>query len=474
MWTMKLPRFDNSRILVFGDVMLDRYWHGSTERISAEAPIPVVDIQTIEDRLGGAANVALNVTSLGGLAGLIGAIGDDEAGTILRAKLATAGIDDGLVALNDRPTITKYRIVSRKQQLVRADFESTEAVASEAFTSVLNDKLQQFDILILSDYDKGALAEPQDAIRLALKQNKPILVDPKFKDFSAYAGATLVKPNQGEFSRAIGSWSTEQEMVEKARIMMANLGFTSMLITRGSNGMTLVPKDQPELHLPAKSREVFDVSGAGDTVIATLAAALAAGETLSDAVQLCNTAAGIVVTKLGTASVSGPELRMEVSQQRASAKGVMTAEQLVGAIQEARADGQKIVFTNGCFDILHAGHVEYLSEARQKGDRLIVAINDDAGVCRLKGEGRPINNLERRQTMLAGLAAVDWVVSFTEDTPENLLRQLKPDVLVKGGDYSVDQVVGADIVVADGGEVSVLKLVDGLSTTSLAEKIKRL
>jgi D-beta-D-heptose 7-phosphate kinase/D-beta-D-heptose 1-phosphate adenosyltransferase len=236
----------------------------------------------------------------------------------------------------------------------------------------------------------------------------------------------------------------------------------------------LVPKDQPELHLPAKSREVFDVSGAGDTVIATLAAALAAGETLSDAVQLCNTAAGIVVTKLGTASVSGPELRMEVSQQRASAKGVMTAEQLVGAIQEARADGQKIVFTNGCFDILHAGHVEYLSEARQKGDRLIVAINDDAGVCRLKGEGRPINNLERRQTMLAGLAAVDWVVSFTEDTPENLLRQLKPDVLVKGGDYSVDQVVGADIVVADGGEVSVLKLVDGLSTTSLAEKIKRL
>jgi len=471
---MNLPKFDNSRILVFGDVMLDRYWHGSTERISAEAPIPVVDIQTIEDRLGGAANVALNVASLGGLAGLIGAIGDDESGTILRAKLATAGIDDGLVALNDRPTITKYRIVSRKQQLVRADFESTEPVASQAFTVVLNDMLQQYDILILSDYDKGALTEPQDAIRLALKLNKPILVDPKFKDFSAYAGATLVKPNQGEFSRAIGNWSTEQEMVEKARIMMGNLGFASILITRGSNGMTLVQKDQAELHLPAKSREVFDVSGAGDTVIATLAAALAAGETLSDAVQLCNIAAGIVVTKLGTASVSGPELRLEVAEQRASAKGVMTPEQLVGAIEEARADGQKIVFTNGCFDILHAGHVEYLSEARQKGHRLIVAINNDLGVRRLKGEGRPINNLERRQTVLAGLAAVDWVVSFSEDTPENLLRLLKPDVLVKGGDYSVDQVVGADIVASYGGDVSVLKLVDGLSTTSLAEKIKRL
>lgn len=470
---MKLPRFDNSRILVFGDVMLDRYWHGSTERISAEAPIPVVDIQTIEDRLGGAANVALNVASLGGLAGLIGAIGDDESGSILRLKLATAGIDDGLIAVKDRPTITKFRIVSRKQQLVRADFESTEPVNPQVFTSVLNDKLEQYDILVLSDYDKGALSEPQEAIRLALKLNKPILVDPKFKDFSAYAGATLVKPNQGEFSRAIGSWSTEQEMVEKARVMMGNLGFSSMLITRGSHGMTLVPKDQPELHLPARSREVFDVSGAGDTVIATLAASLAAGETLNDAVQLCNIAAGIVVTKMGTASVSGPELRLEVAEQKASAKGVMTSEQLASAVREAQADGQKVVFTNGCFDILHAGHVEYLAEARQKGDRLIVAINDDDGVRRLKGEGRPINNLERRQTMLAGLEAVDWVVSFAEDTPENLLTKLKPDVLVKGGDYSVGEVVGAEIVTAYGGEVSVLKLVDGLSTTSLAEKIKR-
>lgn len=471
---MKLPRFDKSRILVLGDVMLDSYWHGSTERISAEAPIPVVDIQAVEDRLGGAANVALNVASLGGSAGLVGAVGYDNSARILRDKLASAGIEDCLVSVTDRPTITKFRIVSRKQQLVRADFESTDALAAQIFMPILEENLGRYDALVLSDYDKGVLAEPLAAINFALKNNKPTLVDPKFKDYSAYAGATLVKPNQKEFEAAVGGWQSEREMVEKARLMMSNLGFGAMLITRGAEGMTLVQQNSHELHLPARSREVFDVSGAGDTVIATLAAALASGESLADAVQLCNVAAGIVVTKMGTASVSGPELRLEVADQGASAKGIMSSEQLASAVQEAHADGQKVVFTNGCFDILHAGHVEYLTEARQKGDRLIVAINDDEGVKRLKGEGRPINSLERRQTMLSGLEAVDWVVSFAEDTPEALLTLLQPDVLVKGGDYSVEQVVGADIVASYGGEVSVLKLVDGLSTTSLAEKIKQL
>jgi D-beta-D-heptose 7-phosphate kinase/D-beta-D-heptose 1-phosphate adenosyltransferase len=471
---MKLPRFDSGRVLVFGDVMLDRYWHGSTERISAEAPIPVVDIQEVEDRLGGAANVALNIASLGGAAGLIGAVGEDESATILRAKLGSAGIEDGLVTMSDRPTITKFRIVSRKQQLVRADFELTDDIDSNIFQPMLDKRLQTCDVLVLSDYDKGVLADPQQAIQSATALKKPILVDPKFKDFTFYAGATLVKPNQNEFRVAVGSWSSEQEMVLKAQTMMSNLGFSSMLVTRGSEGMTLVQSNGQLMHLPARSREVFDVSGAGDTVIATLAAALAAGESLVDAVQHCNIAAGIVVTKLGTASVSGPELRLEVAETRASAKGVMTREQLTTAVAEARADGQRVVFTNGCFDILHAGHVEYLTEARQRGDRLIVAINDDAGVRRLKGEGRPINTVDRRQTMLAGLEAVDWVVSFPEDTPEALLELVRPDVLVKGGDYSVDQVVGGDIVTAYGGEVSVLKLVDGLSTTALAEKIKRL
>ncbi|MFT7138201.1 MAG: D-beta-D-heptose 7-phosphate kinase/D-beta-D-heptose 1-phosphate adenosyltransferase, partial [Sulfitobacter sp.] len=299
---MKLPRFDKSRILVFGDVMLDSYWHGSTERVSAEAPIPVVDIQTVEDRLGGAANVALNVASLGGSAGLVGAVGNDDSARVIRDKLSSAGIEDCLVSLSDRATITKFRIVSRKQQLVRADFESTSALAAQIFMPVLEASLERYDALVLSDYDKGVLAEPLAAINFALKNNKPILVDPKFKDFSAYAGATLVKPNQKEFSVAVGGWQSDREMVEKAQLMMSNLGFGSMLITRGAQGMTLVQQNGQELHLPARSREVFDVSGAGDTVIATLAAALAAGESLQDAVQLCNIAAGIVVTKMGTAS----------------------------------------------------------------------------------------------------------------------------------------------------------------------------
>lgn len=470
---MKLPRFDQARTLVFGDAMLDRYWHGSTSRISPEAPIPVVDVAGVEDRLGGAANVALNIAALGGSASLIAAIGADEAGQALKTKLASASIACDLVVVPDRVTSTKIRIVSQHQQLVRADFETVLAVEPQLFHESLSQRLVESDVLILSDYDKGVLDQSADAIRMARDLGKPILVDPKFKDYSSYQGATLVKPNRKEFQAAVDGWSSDEEMIRKARIMMANLSFEAMLITRGEEGMTLVRKEQPALHLPASSKEVFDVSGAGDTVIATLAAAMASGHTLEDAVQVCNIAAGIVVSKHGTASVTGPEIRLEISKDLGTS-GVLTAEQLKQTVEEAKASGEKVVFTNGCFDILHAGHVEYLSEARERGDRLIVAINDDAGVNRLKGEGRPINNFERRSTMLAGLTSVDWVVAFSEDTPENLLHEIKPDVLVKGGDYSVDEVVGADIVAAYDGEVAVLKLVDGLSTTALAEKIKRL
>jgi D-beta-D-heptose 7-phosphate kinase/D-beta-D-heptose 1-phosphate adenosyltransferase len=469
---MDLPRFDHARVLVFGDAMLDRYWHGATSRISPEAPIPVVDIAAIEDRLGGAANVALNIAALGGTASLVAAVGADEAASALRTKLEGAGITSQLVELNDRPTITKVRIVSQKQQLVRADFEIVKGIEPDLFIAALEAMLPDADALVLSDYDKGVLDDPKQAIALANKLGKPILVDPKFKDYSAYAGATVVKPNRKEFQAAVGGWSTDQEMVQKAQTMMANLGVEAMLITRGDEGMTLVERENMT-HLPAASREVYDVSGAGDTVIATLAASLASGQTLQDAVQLSNVAAGLAVAKHGTASVSGPEVRLEVSKNL-NTRGIISREQLAQATQEAKESGEKVVFTNGCFDILHAGHVEYLAEAKQKGDKLIVAINDDEGVSRLKGEGRPINHLDRRLTMLAGLESVDWVVAFSEDTPENMLEAVKPDVLVKGGDYSVDEVVGADIVRAYGGEVAVLKLVDGLSTTALAEKIKRL
>lgn len=470
---MNLPRFDQAKVLVFGDAMLDRYWHGATSRISPEAPIPVVDVAEVEDRLGGAANVALNIAALGGSAALVAAVGQDEAAKALETKLEGANISSHLVAISGRPTGTKIRIVSQHQQLVRADFESTEDIDSAHFAESLEKWLPEQDALLLSDYDKGVLAQPGPAIELARNLNKPVLVDPKFKDYSAYAGATLVKPNRKEFQAAVGAWQSDDEMVQKAQTMMANLGFAAMLITRGDEGMTLVQRNGPALHLPATSREVFDVSGAGDTVIATLAAALSSGKSMQDAASLSNIAAGIVVAKHGTASVSGPEIRSEVAKNSGH-RGVMSQEQLERVIAEAKDHGQKVVFTNGCFDILHAGHVEYLAEAKQQGDKLVVAINDDEGVKRLKGEGRPINHLERRMTMLAGLEAVDWVVSFSEDTPENLLQLVKPDVLVKGGDYSVAEVVGGDIVAGYGGEVAVLKLVDGLSTTALAEKIKRL
>ena len=269
------------------------------------------------------------------------------------------------------------------------------------------------------------------------------------------------------------SLKTEAELVSKGAELMSRLELDALLVTRGEHGMTLLRPDHAPLHLPARAREVFDVTGAGDTVISTLAAAIAAGEELPQAVALANLAAGIVVGKLGTACISAPELRRAVQREEGSERGVMTVEQLLTVVEDARAEGEKIVFTNGCFDILHAGHVTYLEQARAQGDRLVVAVNDDGSVSRLKGPGRPINSVDRRMAVLAGLEAVDWVVCFSEDTPENLLAQVRPDVLVKGGDYGVDQVVGADLVKAYGGVVKVLGLVENSSTTAIVEKIRK-
>jgi len=467
-------KFEKAKVLTIGDAMLDRYWHGGTDRISAEAPIPVVDVEEVEDRLGGAANVALNISALGAKSSLMGTIGQDDSGSIIRAKLESAGIEDFLIALPECQTSTKFRIVSRKQQLARADFEKIIAIDPIVFESCLTRCLAEHDVLVLSDYDKGTISDPQTFIRAAKNAKVPILVDPKFKGFSAYKGATLLKPNQKEFERAVGPWESEAEFVEKCQTLIRQLELDAILVTRGAEGLTLVERGEQEVHLPARNNEVYDVSGAGDTVIAVTAAALASGKSLLDAVNLANIAAGIVVGRLGTASISGPELRLAVAKDLGFNSGVMTQEQLSMIVQEAQSNGEKVVFTNGCFDILHAGHVDYLTEARLEGDHLIVAINDDESVHRLKGEGRPINNLERRMSMLAGLSAVDWVVPFSGDTPESLLTMLKPDVLVKGGDYSIEEVVGADIVTGSGGIVKVLKLVDELSTTGLAQKIKEL
>ncbi len=325
---------------------------------------------------------------------------------------------------------------------------------------------------MLSDYGKGALQDINDLIDLGRSRNIPIIVDPKGTDFTKYRGATLITPNLTEFEAVVGGSDNEDELVNKGLRLVRELNLEAILITRGEHGMTLIRPDSPELHLPARAQEVFDVTGAGDTVISVLAASMAAGDGFADATALANLAAGLVVGKLGTAAISGPELRRAMLADQNSGRGVMTAEQLQIVVQDAKAHGEKIIFTNGCFDIIHAGHVGYLAVAKQLGDRLVVAINDDDSVRRLKGAGRPINPVERRMAVLAGLEAVDWVVSFSEDTPEPLLESLQPEVLVKGGDYTMDQVVGGSYVESYGGMVRVLEFLDNCSTSAIMEKMK--
>ncbi len=453
--------------------MLDRYWYGSTSRVSPEAPVPVVRVDRTEDRPGGAANVALNIAALGAPAFLVGVTGQDEAASALTKQLHSVGVHTDFQQIAAQPTIVKLRAMSRQQQLLRMDFEQSFNVDADNLLQRADLLLQQCKVMVLSDYGKGSLVNQQQLIQLAKAKNIPVLADPKGRDFSIYAGATVLTPNLAEFEAVVGSCADEEEILQRGLLLLQQLELEALLITRGEQGMTLIRADEAAMHLPAQAREVFDVTGAGDTVISTLAASLAAGASLPEAMHLANIAAGIVVGKLGTAAISAPELRRALQGELRHGRGKLGLQQLQAAVEEARARGERIVFTNGCFDILHAGHVFYLEQARSQGDRLIVAINADASVTRLKGQGRPINSVERRMAVLAGLGAVDWVTSFEEDTPENLLKLLKPDVLVKGGDYSVDEVVGADIVRFYGGEVKVLGLVDNSSTTAIVEKIRR-
>ena len=468
-----MPRFDKAQVLVVGDLMLDRYWQGPTSRISPEAPVPVVKVEQHEDRPGGAANVALNVTALGAGVSLVGLVGKDEAGKALEKQLQSARVHCAFSVTESEPTITKLRVISRHQQLIRLDFEEPFSHDySDAIAEATSPLLSNVNVLVLSDYGKGTLSNCQQLIAEAKAQNVSVLVDPKGSDFARYRGATLLTPNLSEFETIVGHCKTEDELVSRGQALAKELDLDALLVTRSEQGMTLIRADREELHFPARAREVFDVTGAGDTVISTLAAALAAGEDLPNAVALSNIAASIVVGKLGTAAISAPELRREVSKEQGAEKGVMSEEQLLIALADARSAGETIVFTNGCFDILHAGHVGYLEQARAQGDRLVLAINSDESVSRLKGSGRPINPVERRMTVLSGLEAVDWVLYFDEDTPERLLEKVRPDILVKGGDYGIDGVVGGEFVNSYGGEVRVLSFLDNCSTTAIVEKIQ--
>ena len=472
---LEMPSFNRARVLVLGDVMLDRYWEGPASRISPEAPVPVVRVEHISDRPGGAGNVALNIAALGSAARLGGYTGDDEMADSLQDMLAGAGVDCALTRVPGQATTTKLRVISRHQQLLRLDFEQpSRAPPSPALTADLPALLEDCDALLLSDYAKGALVDPAPLISLARTRGIPVLVDPKGGDFSRYRGATLLTPNLQELEAVVGPCPTEGELIARGQQLMVELELDALLVTRGEHGMTLLRPGLEEWHMPARAREVFDVTGAGDTVVAVLAAAVGAGAELAQAAALANVAAGIVVGKLGTAVVSAPELRRAVQRDQGSGRGALSLEQLQIAMADARSQGERVVFTNGCFDIIHAGHVAYLEQARKLGDRLVVAVNSDDSVRRLKGSGRPINPVDRRMTVLAGLEAVDWVVSFAHDTPRELLQLLQPQVLVKGGDYAgKEDVVGWEIVEAHGGEVRVLDFVDDVSTTALVSRIRR-
>jgi len=465
--------FDKQRILVIGDLMLDRYWHGETARISPEAPVPVVRIKGIEDRAGGAGNVALNVSSLGAQATVIGIVGKDEAGAKLETLLATNGCTPKLLISERHPTITKLRVISRQQQLLRLDFEEPlSSLSGTDLQAAFTDHLPTANALVLSDYAKGTITQPTPLIHQARTKGIPVVVDPKHSDFSHYRGASVITPNLHELQLAVGSCQTEEDLVYKGTLLMQSAGLDSMLITRSERGMTLLQHHAPPLHLPANAREVFDVTGAGDTVVAVLATALAAGNALPQAAHLANLAAGIVVGRFGTATVTRQELLGALGHTSHHAANIVDERTLLQQVQAARSRGARIVMTNGCFDILHPGHVSYLEQARALGDVLIVAVNDDASVRKLKGNGRPINRVEDRMSVLASLRSVSWVVPFSADTPEALICKVLPDVLVKGGDYRPDQIAGHQCVSQGGGQVLVLPFLDGCSTTKIIGHIK--
>ena len=471
---MQLPNYSSARVLVLGDLMLDRYWHGATSRISPEAPVPVVHVKDDEQRPGGAGNVALNVAALGAKVSLMGFTGVDEAAEALQQRLKQDGVLCLFEQLQDYPTITKLRVMSRHQQLIRLDFEDGfQQVDSDKMLHQYHAEMAQAQVIILSDYGKGTLNQVEQFIALARQMKKPVLIDPKGADFSKYKHATLITPNFSEFEAVVGPCNDEQQIVERGLNLLAQLDIEGLLVTRGEHGMTLLSTKQEPLHLPTHAREVFDVTGAGDTVISVLAASLAAKKSLAEATVMANIGAGIVIGKMGTATVNTEELEYALQGQRAYHRGVSSVPEIKGAMQSARREGEKIVMTNGCFDILHPGHVRYLQQARTLGDRLVVLVNSDGSVKRLKGPERPVNKLDQRMEMLAALECVDWVVPFDSDTPKDMIDDLLPDILVKGGDYTdITSIAGHESVLANGGEVKILSFIEGHSTTSIIKTIR--
>jgi len=467
-----LPDMSRGNVTVIGDVMLDRFWSGASRRVSPEAPVPIVNVDHQEDRAGGAGNVAVNLAQLGLSVSLVGLCGEDEHAKAMRAVVERAGVRWNVMPCAAE-TIVKLRVLSRNQQLLRMDFEAPLApFANDLFVGYAQQQLADADLVVLSDYAKGSLALVDQLIRFCRDAGKPTLVDPKGTDFERYRGATLLTPNLSELEAVVGPCDTDEVLVEKTEALRASLALEAILVTRSEAGMTLVQRDQGARHFSASAKEVFDVTGAGDTVIAVMAGCLSAGISMPEAARYANQAAGLVVGKLGTASVTPAELDAAMASVNGpQSYGVMSEPDLLTLVTRLRGTGRRIVMTNGCFDLIHPGHVAYLQQAAALGDTLIVAVNDDDSVSRLKGPSRPINSLADRMAVLAGLASVDCVVSFAEDTPARLIERVSPDVLVKGGDYAIEDIAGHESVLAKGGQVITLDYLEGHSTSGLIDRL---
>lgn len=473
-----LAGFAARTVLVLGDVMLDRYVLGDVRRISPEAPIPVLQARARRSVPGGAGNVAENAAALGARAVLVGLVGDDAAAGEIEAAL-DGRVRAALVRVAGRPTTVKTRFMSGSHQLLRLDEEQTEPPSPEAEQHLLaafGAALAEADVVVLSDYDKGTLTDTvlRAAINLARAAGKPVVVDPKRVRFEAYAGATVLTPNVLEVGRATGI-AAEDDMHAAAAgaAALAQAGAEAVLVKRSEKGLTLVRRGQAAQHVPTRALAVADVSGAGDTLVTAFALALACGAPMPEAALLANVAAGLAVAKPGTATVSGAELAATLHREEVLAidRKVMETAAALAQVAAWRARGARIGFTNGCFDLIHPGHVRLLAAARAQCDRLVVALNSDASVRRLKGPERPVQNEAARATVMASMAAADLVVLFEEDTPERLIRAILPDVLIKGADYTVKQVVGADVVQAAGGRVALIALEQGHSTSNTIRRI---
>lgn len=455
--------------------MLDEYWLGTATRISPEAPAPVVRVESRDYRPGGAANVACNLAGLGAQVTLLGIVGRDGEAEALDAAMQGAGVTCEWLRSETRPTVRKLRVLSRNQQVIRLDRE-TPFGADDASRLMARyaELLDGCSAVVLSDYAKGSLADAGTLIGAARAEGTPVLVDPKSADFGTYRGAGLLTPNRAEFEAALGgSGESPEKMAARAQRVCSLLEIGSMVVTLGEQGLLAAPASGPFRHMPARAREVYDVTGAGDTVTAVLAAGLAVGAELEDSAHLANVAAGVVVRRVGVAPIRLRDLAEELREPGSAESAIIDAAQAAAIGRRLRGSGGTLVMTNGCFDLLHAGHTAGLAEARALGDRLMVAVNDDESVRRLKGGSRPIVPLEQRMAVLAALGSVDWVVPFSEDTPAALIGQVGPLVLAKGGDYKPEEIAGADAVKRLGGRVAVLPYHAGLSTTTLLQRLSR-